>query len=151
MNVRTSDVSIYADPVNNALVMRCDKLSGVFYNDSFRYKSWPVTAKGHSEVIINTIEVGFGLQFTTQTLPDGRVVPKINGVDITTDIDRWDVNIKIYGNIWADFASAFEVFFVGSVVDAIDSGIVAALATGIPSYSSEALANNNGYLTVPVY
>ncbi len=32
MNERTSDVSIYADPVNNALVMRCNKLSGVFYN-----------------------------------------------------------------------------------------------------------------------
>jgi len=44
-------------------------------------------------VIIKTVEVGFGLQFQTQTLPDGRVVPKINGVDITTDIDRFDVNI----------------------------------------------------------
>ena len=61
MNERNSDVLIYADPTNNALVMRCDKLSGVFYNDSFRYKSWPFTAKGHIEVIINTIEVGFGL------------------------------------------------------------------------------------------
>lgn len=73
--------------------MRCDQLSGVFYNNEFRYKSWPFTAKGHSDVIIKTVEVGFGLQFQTQTLPDGRVVPKINGVDITTDIDRFDVNI----------------------------------------------------------
>jgi hypothetical protein len=39
---------------------------------------------------------------------------------VTTDIDRWDVNIKIWGNIWSDFASAFEVFFVGTVVDIID-------------------------------
>lgn len=151
MNERTSDVSIYADPVNNALVMRCDKLSGVFYNQSFRYKSWPFTAKGHIEVIINTIEVGFGLQFTTQTLPDGRVVPKINGVDITTDVDRWDVNIKIYGNIWADFAAAFEVFFVGTVVDAIDTALYSALAVGIPTFSSEAIAHNDGYLPAPVF
>jgi len=50
-------------------------------------------------------------------------VPKINGVDVTTDIDRYDVNIKIYGNIWADFAAAFEVFFVGTVVDTIDSAL----------------------------
>ncbi len=47
----------------------------------------------------------------------------ITGVDVTTDIDRWDVNIKIWGNIWSDFASAFEVFFVGTVVDVIDSSI----------------------------
>jgi hypothetical protein len=61
MDERTSDVSIYADPSLNALVMRCNKLSGVFYNDEFRYKSWPFVAKGHTEVIISTIEVGFGL------------------------------------------------------------------------------------------
>jgi hypothetical protein len=73
--------------------MKCNKLSGVFYNNSFRYKSWPFTAKGHSDVIIDTIEVGFGLQFETQDLDDGRVVPAINGVDITTDIDRHDINI----------------------------------------------------------
>lgn len=65
MNERTSDVSIYTDVAKNALVMRCDKMSGVFYNDSFRYKSWPFVATGHSEVIINTIEVGFGLSFGT--------------------------------------------------------------------------------------
>lgn len=61
MDERTSDVSIYADPSLNALVMRCNKLSGVFYNNEFRYKSWPFVAKGHTEVIISTIEVGFGL------------------------------------------------------------------------------------------
>jgi len=112
--------------------MRCDPLSGVFYNEEFRYKSWPFVAKGHLEVIINTIEVGFGLQFNTQVLPDGRTVPAISGVDVTTDINRYDVNIKIWGNIWSDFASAFEVFFVGTVVDAIDSAITSALTTGIP-------------------
>jgi hypothetical protein len=60
-------------------------------------------------------------------LPDGRTVPAIAGVDITTEINRFDVNIKIWGNIWSDFASAFEVFFVGTVVDAIDSAITTAL------------------------
>jgi hypothetical protein len=78
-------------------------------------------------------------------------VPSISGVDITTDIDRYDVNIKIYGNIWADFASAFEVFFVGTVVDDINSAIYTALQTGIPSYSNAAFASNDGYLSVPVY
>jgi len=61
MDERSSNVSIYTDVPNNALVMRCDKMSGVFYNNEFRYKSWPFVAKGHIEVIINTIEIGFGL------------------------------------------------------------------------------------------
>jgi hypothetical protein len=61
MDERTSDVSIYTDVSQNALVMKCNKLSGTFYNDKFRYKSWPFVAKGHSDVIIKTIEVGFGL------------------------------------------------------------------------------------------
>lgn len=65
MNERSTDVIIYTDVPNNALVMRCNKLSGVFYNKEFRYKSWPFTAKGHLDVILNTIEVGFGLQFNT--------------------------------------------------------------------------------------
>lgn len=45
--------------------MRCDQLTGVFYNDEFRYKEWPFVAKGHLDVIMDTIEVGFGLQFVT--------------------------------------------------------------------------------------
>ena len=61
------------------------------------------------------------------------------------------MNIKIYGNIWADFAAAFEVFFVGTVVDAIDSALHSALEIGIPTYSSEALARNDGYLPAPVF
>ena len=61
------------------------------------------------------------------------------------------MNIKIYGNIWADFAAAFEVFFVGTVVDAIDSALYSALAVGIPTFSSEAIAHNNGYLPAPVF
>lgn len=65
MNERTTDVTIYTDVKKNALVMNCNKLSGVFYNDEFRYKSWPFVATGHSEVIINTIDVGFGLSFST--------------------------------------------------------------------------------------
>lgn len=78
-------------------------------------------------------------------------MPYITGVDVVTDIDRWDVNIKIWGNIWSDFASAFEVFFVGTVVDIIDEALTTALTTGIPSYSSAALAHNDGFIPVPAW
>jgi hypothetical protein len=56
----------------------------------------------------------------------------ITSVDVKTDIDRWDVDIKIWGNIWSDFASAFEVFFVGTVVDLLDDTITEILTTTVP-------------------
>ncbi len=67
-------------------------------------------------------------------------------MDVKTNIDRFDVDIKIWGNIWSDFASAFEVFFVGTVVDEIESAIQTGLNVTLPTVvngfinKSEALA-----------
>lgn len=68
---------------------------------------------------MDTVNIGVGLKFKTQTLADGRTVPAVDSVDVTVDIDRDDIDIKIWGNIWADFASAFEIFFKSTVVDLI--------------------------------
>jgi len=93
MDERSDNVIIYTDVPNNAIVMRCEKLSGVFYNNEFRYKEWPFTAKGHSDVIINEILVQFGLSFGTTNTADGRRLPYITAVDINTAINRFDINI----------------------------------------------------------
>lgn len=85
---------------------------------------------------MDTVNIGVGLQFTTQTLPDGRVVPAINSVDVLVDIDRNDIDIKIWGNIWADFAAAFEIFFKSTVVQLIQDSVRSALTTGIPYYAN---------------
>jgi len=50
-------------------------------------------------------------------------VPAVDAVDVTVNINRNDINIKIWGNIWADFASAFEIFFKSTVVQEIQDGI----------------------------
>lgn len=150
LDQRTDNVYIYPDTANNALVMRCEKLSGVFYNDAFRYRVWPFTAKGHSDVIINTILVQFGLAFGTTDLENNRRVPYITGVDIDVDINRFDINIQIYGNIWSDFASLFEVFFVGTVADLIDQAMTYGLQTGIPAVSNHYISASDGYLPIPV-
>jgi|LakMenEpi03Aug12_release.lakeMendotaPanAssembly.Ray.scaffolds.fasta_scaffold1811432_1 hypothetical protein len=64
MDERTSDVSIYPDPSKNAIVLRCDKLSGKFINDEFRYKSLGLlVATGHIEVDISTIMIQAGFSF----------------------------------------------------------------------------------------
>jgi len=124
--------------------MKCDKLSGVFRNSDFRYKETIFIATGHLEVEIDTIMIQFGLSLDTMTLVDGRLVPSITTVDVDTDIDRWDIDIKIHGNIWSDFASAFEVFFVGSVVDAINDGIKSGLEVGIPTFANEFFTKTDG-------
>lgn len=147
---RTENVIIYPNTANNALVMRCEKLSGVFYNDAFRYKVWPFVAKGHSDVIINTILVQFGIAFGTTDIGDRRL-PYITGVDIDVDINRFDLNIQIYGNIWSDFASLFEVFFVGTIADLIDDAMTYGLSTGIPTVSNHFIQLSDGYFHIPPY
>lgn len=151
MDERADNVLIYTDVPNNALVMRCNKLSGVFYNDSFRYKEWPFVATGHCDVIINEILVQFGLGFGTTDTAEGRRLPYITGVDIDTSINRFDINIQIWGNIWSDLASLFEFIFVGTVADLIESAIVFGLQTGIPAVTNYEITRSNGYLPMPVY
>ena len=150
LNQRTSDVTITPDVANNAIVLKCNKLSGEFINDSFRYKETIFIAKGHLKVEIDTVEIQFGIRFENEVLPDGRTVPKIAGVDIISDIDRYDVDIKIYGNIWSDFASAFEVFFVGTVVDLINDTITTALQTDIPQFANGYIDKTDGYAPLDI-
>ena len=113
------DVSLVTDVANNAIVLTANNLSAKFFCDSFRAHSWIFVAKGHLEVDMSTVNIGIGLKFKTQTLTDGRSVPAVEAVDVTVDIHRNDINIKIWGNIWADFASAFEIFFKSTVVGMI--------------------------------
>lgn len=114
------DVVFSVDVPNNAIVLTCNNLSASFFSGKFRYKEAPLlVAKGHLEVDMDKVTIGVGLQFTTQTLPDGRTVPAINSVDVNVGIDRDDISIEIWGNLWADFAAAFEIFFKSTVVQLI--------------------------------
>jgi len=72
LDERTDDVIISTDTKNNAMVLRCEKLSGKFVNDAFRYRKDLITADGHLEVDINTINIQFGVSFDQKVLIDGR-------------------------------------------------------------------------------
>ena len=61
---------------------------------------------------------------------DGRIVPFVTSVDVKCNINRFDINIKMHGNILTDLASLFEVFFVGTVAGLIEESIVLTLNTG---------------------
>ena len=74
----------------------------------------------------------------------GAVVPKVTAVDVTVDINRSDIDLHISGNIWTDFADAFEVFFKGTVVDMIRDEIRDTLTNTLPNYANSFIANTNG-------
>ena len=143
-----NNVLFETDVANNALKLTANKLTAKYNCDSFRAHEWIFVAKGHLEVDMNDVNIGLGLKFKTQTLADGRVVPAVEAVDVLVDIDRNDIKLHIWGNIWTDFASAFEIFFKGTVVDDIRDAIRSTLETTVPDYINEFLAQQDGALAI---
>ena len=144
-----SDVIFSVDEANNALVLTLNNLNANYYCDWFRAKWSIFIATGHLEVLMNNVNLQLGLKFVTQTLPNGNVVPAVESVDVIVDIDKEDIDIKIWGNIWSTFASWFEVFFKSTVVDLINEGISASLNTVIPKVINAGLASTNGITEIP--
>ena len=149
VNQSTQDVQFSVDTAQNALKLTMNNLSANFYTDSFRAHSWIFVAKGHAEVDMKTVNIGLGLSFSTQTTADGKVVPAVSAVDVLVDINRNDISISIWGNIWADFASAFEIFFKSTVVGLIQDTVRDTLTTTIPNYLNAEFAAMDGNLLVP--
>lgn len=98
---------------------------------------------------MNKIGLTVGLKFKTNTLPDGRMVPNIETVDINVNIDKNDIKIHLFGNLLTDLGSLFEVFFKGTVVDLITSTVQFTLETALPEIANSALNLSNGYFPVP--
>ena len=99
---------------------------------------------------MNTVEIQAGLSFSTKTLADGRIVPYVTSVDVKCNINRFDINIRMFGNIWTDLASLFEVFFVGTVAGMIEDTVQFTLSTGIPVVTNTIVSATDGYLPIPL-
>lgn len=56
----------------------------------------------------------------------------------------------MFGNIWTDLASMFEVFFVGTVAGMIEDTINFTLSTGIPVVTNTIITATDGYLPIPI-
>ena len=151
VNQAASNVLFEVDVPNNAVKLTCNDLSANFYTDSFRGHEWIFVATGHLEVVMKKMSIGMGLSFTTQTLPNGAIVPAVNAVDVLVDIDRSDIDIKIWGNIWSDFASAFEIFFKGTVVDMIRDGVRDTLTTTVPTFANDFIAKQAGVTDIGTF
>jgi len=71
-------------------------------------------------------------------------------VDVKVNIDRFDIDIKIWGNFWADIASAFEVFFVGTVAGEIEDAITNGLTTTLPTVINGFINKTEMLLPIPM-
>ena len=65
VNQDASNVILAVDVPNNALTLNMNSLSANFYTDSFRAHSWIFVATGHAEVVMDTVNIGMGLSFST--------------------------------------------------------------------------------------
>ena len=146
---RSDRTEFVADVANNAVVLKNSKVSAKACSSQFRYKEGLLIAKGDVEADMNTVNIEAGLSFSTKTLEDGRVVPYVTSVDVKCNINRFDINIKMHGNIWTDLASLFEVFFVGTVAGLIEDTIVFTLDTGIPVITNTVIKATDGYFLLP--
>ena len=146
-----SGVVFAADSAQNALTLTCNSLSAKFHTGSFHAKEWIFVATGHADVDMKKVTVEVGLQFTTQTLGDGRVVPAVNAVDVKVDIDKDDIDIHIHGNIWSDFASMFESLFKDDIADLIRDTVTDVLNSEIPQFGNKFLAKQDGKTKIPTF
>ena len=131
------------DVAKNAVVFKNKKVSAVAKSGKFHYHVAPLmNADGHAEVDMNTIDVETGLSFSTRILPNGNIVPFVTSVDVVCNINRYDINIKLWGNFWTDIASAAEVFFVGTVAGLLEDTIKSTLSISIPKVINDMIAHS---------
>ena len=131
------------DVAKNAVVFKNKKVSAVAKSGKFHYHVAPLmNADGHAEVDMNTIDVETGLSFSTRILPNGNIVPFVTSVDVVCSINRFDINIKLWGNFWTDLASAAEVFFVGTVAGLLEDTIKSTLSISIPKVINDMIAHS---------
>ena len=67
------------------------------------------------------------------------------------DIDRRDIDIHLHGNIFTDFASIFEVFFKGTIIDMIEDTAETAINVGIDTVGNGVMTKLDGYFPIPVF
>ena len=144
-------VEFTTDVNKNALVFKNRRLSAVFKSSEFRYKVAPLTvAKGHAEVDMNTVDIEVGLALGTRILPSGAQVLSVSSVDVVCNINRFDINIKLWGNFYTDLASLFEVFFVGTVAGLIEDTVRTALSVELPNLINYEIGKTNGIIPLGI-
>jgi len=71
-------------------------------------------------------------------------------VDVNTKIDRFDIDLKLWGDALVEVASALEFFYVGIVTNEIEKQIENALKVTLPSIVDGMIEKSEGVLPIPI-
>ena len=77
------------------------------------------------------MSVGLQLGVTTQTLPNGKVVPAVKVISSSVNLPMNHISLSIHGNAIAKFASLFKSLFMRTVRNTITSQINKELQTQV--------------------
>lgn len=109
-----------------------------------------MVAKGKARLELNTVDIEIGLAFSKQTSKkDGHMLPKLDAVDVKSDIKRDDIKIVLSGNYEAEIINELAPIMEGFVADCIENALTAALTSGVPAASNAAIVKMDGVLPLP--
>ena len=118
---KSSDFKLEAG--NNSVKFYANKISGSFHSSDFRYKELIFIATGSVDAKIKDMSVAFELEYTTQKLKNGDLVPAFKAISSSVSLSKSDIDISIHGNIWSDLANILKGLFMGVVKDQINGAI----------------------------
>lgn len=109
---------------NNCFKVSIANFSGVFKSGSFHLtkRKHGIKAHGHAEVDFTDTDLEFGFTMSTQTTPNGKIIPKFSACDYDFDLDKKKLSFHIHGSFWSDIGNAFRFTFEGKIVDALKNG-----------------------------
>jgi len=77
------------------------------------------------------MSVDFELEYTSQKLSNGKIVPAFKALSSNVDLSEHDIDITIHGNIWSDLANLLKGLFMNTVKDQINKAITQQLCPQI--------------------
>lgn len=103
-----------------------------------------MTAKGSVSADISNFTVKCTVGLTTQTLPDGKVVPAFSTPYIYFDLPKKHISIHIHGNVIANIAESFKKLFMGTIRDEITSSLNSVIKKELPPALDKLVAKQKG-------
>jgi len=139
------NVQIVNDPAHNGVRLTVNDLRAGFKSKHFRYKESIIVAKGSVDVSVSHCSVSVTVGLTQQTLPNGKVVPAFTTPEVSIDLPKDHIDIKVHGNVIAKIADAFKSFFKGPMRDVITKTLKDELHRELPKALNGIVAQPKGY------
>lgn len=114
----TDEVYLMQNIAANAVVINANKLTIKFRSSDFHIRVSPgFWVSGYVEANFNTVDIGSGIGFKTQTGSDSRQLMAVDSASIIVDIEKDDITLYIGGGAVTDLAGVIKPIIKGKVLD----------------------------------